>query len=75
MGFMSREEISQKLSLINKPAFLLRFSDSKLGTISVSSFKHDGTGSVLKIVKVDRNQAFHLQSDETFTVLTRIRET
>uniref|UniRef100_A0A914W7J5 SH2 domain-containing protein n=1 Tax=Plectus sambesii TaxID=2011161 RepID=A0A914W7J5_9BILA len=46
MGFLSREEIAQKLGSMNMPAFLLRFSDSQLGTVSVSSFKHDGTGAM-----------------------------
>jgi hypothetical protein len=44
MGFGSKEGIAEEMRKQEKPLFLLRFSDSQLGALSISRFDSDSNG-------------------------------
>uniref|UniRef100_A0A914WMI0 STAT transcription factor DNA-binding domain-containing protein n=1 Tax=Plectus sambesii TaxID=2011161 RepID=A0A914WMI0_9BILA len=67
MGFSSKEDASRKLGELDKPAFLLRFSDSQLGTLAVIYIKSPAT-----CVKQFLLPA--VQPEKTYTVVMLLRE-
>uniref|UniRef100_A0A914UVS4 SH2 domain-containing protein n=1 Tax=Plectus sambesii TaxID=2011161 RepID=A0A914UVS4_9BILA len=67
MGFSSKEDASRKLSELDKPAFLLRFSDSQLGTLAVIYIKSPATGVTHFLLPA-------VQPEKTYTVVALLRE-
>uniref|UniRef100_A0A914VZB6 SH2 domain-containing protein n=1 Tax=Plectus sambesii TaxID=2011161 RepID=A0A914VZB6_9BILA len=65
MGFDTKESIAKKISVDHKCCFLLRFSDSQLGSLSISRFDFDYTGE-------QRHTAFLLPPDQELYALVTL---
>uniref|UniRef100_A0A914WYY0 SH2 domain-containing protein n=1 Tax=Plectus sambesii TaxID=2011161 RepID=A0A914WYY0_9BILA len=64
MGFDTKESIAQKMLYVKKCCFLLRFSDSQLGALSISRFDFDSS-------REHRHTAFLLPPDQELHSLTK----
>uniref|UniRef100_A0A914UU03 Signal transducer and activator of transcription n=1 Tax=Plectus sambesii TaxID=2011161 RepID=A0A914UU03_9BILA len=67
MGFSSKEDASRKLGELDIPAFLLRFSDSQLGTLAVIYIKSPAAGVTHFLLPA-------VQPEKTHTVVALLRE-